>query len=171
MSEEKKLIASITKDLALVSRTAVALAQKLDNLNKNLNKLFDHLDIDARVKRTQAGKATESQSRISEPKKAEATPEEKKKSQAKQWDSEMSGKGISSVLNRIGKLIDDRADPELIADEMERARDKLMNLSKIHSPVFAEIGRKSREIKNLREIDENTRKELLETLINWRSRL
>jgi len=183
---DEKLINSIVKDLELCTKTSVALAQKLDNLNKSLNELFKSLNINAHIEGTAAPKTSQSHpggSPAPAPAPApSSTPapapapvssggSSSKGTSQRNWDGSFQKEGIASVLNKIGKLISDGAAPEQIADEMERARDSLMSIAKASSPVFSEIGRKAREIRNLKELTSEKKSELMEVLVDWRSRL
>ena len=172
MAEDtKKLIDNIAKDLELVSKTAVALAQKLDSLSRNMNELFSRMNVDTQVGRTPVTTSTASTSAATTTGGASPPKTEPVAKPTTKWDSKMSSQGVIATINKLGKLINDNADPEMIGNEMEKARDTLMSIAQKSSPVFAEIGRKARQIRNLKVLDENTKKELLETLINWRTRL
>lgn len=172
MAEDtKKLIDNIAKDLELVSKTAVALAQKLDSLSRNMNELFSRMDIDTQVGRTPVTTTSTPAATTTSSDSGQAAQTAQTTQTATKWDNKMSSQGVIATINKLGKLINDNADPEMIGNEMEKARDILMSIAQKSSPVFAEIGRRARQLQNLKVLDENTKKELLETLINWRTRL
>jgi hypothetical protein len=169
-SKEVKLIKA---DLDLVTKTAKVLATKLEKISKRIDRMMSSLDqVDTQstptTSKTTSQPAPVRQTPQETAKTVIHTPERDSGTVAFDGTNPKVARFLESFLSQIQSLSAGKD----IAEALSSLRDQVMQSAGVgFHPAFHEMGRHANRLKNLRVISEDDRQELIEKIMDWKTRL